>query len=172
MTPAFLGLLRRRTADRAARCWRERSLSAAFSSASTDRVHPDDFALILDDYHVIDAELVHDAVTFLVDHLPPQMHLVIASRSDPPLPLARLRARGELTELRDSDLRFTPDEAAAFLNEAMCLDLSSGDVAALETRTEGWIAGLQLAALSMHGREDVPAFKFGASQSPVHPVSL
>ena len=118
----------------------------------------DDFALILDDYHVIDAELVHVAVTFLVDHLPPQMHLVIASRSDPPLPLARLRGRGELTELRAADLRFTPDEAAAFLNDVMGLSLSAGDVAALEARTEGWIAGLQLAALSMRGREDVPGF--------------
>ena len=118
----------------------------------------DDFALILDDYHVIDAELVHDAVTFLVHHLPPQMHLVIAGRADPPLPLSRLRGRGELAELRAADLRFTPDEAAAFLNDVMRLDLTAGDVAALETRTEGWIAGLQLAALSMQGREDVPGF--------------
>ncbi len=118
----------------------------------------DDFALILDDFHVIDAQPIHDGITFLIDHLPPQMHLLIASRSDPPLPLARLRGRGELTELRAADLRFTPDEAAAFLKEVMGLDLSSGDVAALETRTEGWIAGLQLAALSMRGREDVPGF--------------
>ena len=118
----------------------------------------DDFALILDDFHVIDAQPVHSAVAFLVDHLPPQMHLIIASRSDPPLPLARLRGRGESTELRASDLRFTPDEAAAFLNEVMGLDLSAADVAALETRTEGWVAGLQLAALSMRGREDVPGF--------------
>ncbi|MEC4687867.1 MAG: LuxR C-terminal-related transcriptional regulator, partial [Nitrospirota bacterium] len=117
-----------------------------------------DFVLVLDDYHVIDAQPVHSAVAFLLDHLPPQMHLVIASRSDPPLPLARLRARGESTELRASDLRFTPDEAAAFLNDVMGLDLSAADVAALETRTEGWIAGLQLAALSMQGRDDVPGF--------------
>ena len=116
------------------------------------------FVLVLDDYHVIDAELVHDAIAFLLDHLPPQMHLIIAGRADPPLPLSRLRGRGELVELRAADLRFTPDEAAAFLNEAMGLDLSSGDVVALETRTEGWIAGLQLAALSMRGREDVPGF--------------
>ena len=116
------------------------------------------FVLVLDDYHVIDAELVHDAVTFLVDHLPPQMHLVIASRSDPHLPLARLRGRGELTELRASDLRFTPAEAAAFLNEVMSLNLSAQDVQTLEARTEGWIAGLQLAALSMQGREDVAGF--------------
>ena len=118
----------------------------------------DDFAFILDDFHVIDAQPVHGAIAFLLDHLPPQMHLVIASRSDPPLPLARLRGRGESTELRASDLRFTPDEAAAFLNEVMGLDLSAGDVATLETRTEGWIAGLQLAALSMQGREDVSGF--------------
>ena len=118
----------------------------------------DDFALVLDDYHAIDAQPVHGAVTFLLDHLPPQMHLVIASRSDPPLPLARLRGRGQLAELRASDLRFTPDEAAAFLNDVMGLELSADDVAALETRTEGWIAGLQLAALSMQGRDDVPGF--------------
>ena len=114
--------------------------------------------LVLDDYHVIDAQPIHSGITFLLDHLPPQMHLVIASRSDPPLPLARLRGRGESTELRAADLRFTPDEAAAFLNEVMGLELSPDDVAALETRTEGWIAGLQLAALSMRGREDVPGF--------------
>jgi LuxR family maltose regulon positive regulatory protein len=116
------------------------------------------FVLVLDDYHVIDAQPVHSGIAFLLDHLPPQMNLVIASRSDPPLPLARLRGRGELTELRAADLRFTPDEAAAFLNEVMGLDLSADDVASLETRTEGWIAGLQLAALSMRGREDVPKF--------------
>ena len=118
----------------------------------------DDFALILDDFHIINTQPVHSAIAFLLNHLPPQMHLVIASHSDPPLSLARLRGRGELTELRAADLRFTPDEAAAFLNEVMGLDLSSGEVAALESRTEGWIAGLQLAALSMHGREDIPGF--------------
>ncbi|MCI0696058.1 LuxR C-terminal-related transcriptional regulator [candidate division KSB1 bacterium] len=121
------------------------------------------FVLILDDYHVIDAQSVHSAIAFLLDHLPPQMHLIIASRSDPPLPLARLRARGESTELRAADLRFTFDEAAAFLNEVMGLDLSATDVAALETRTEGWITGLQLAALSMsqtarQARDDVAGF--------------
>ena len=116
------------------------------------------FVVVLDDYHVIDAQPVHSGITFLLDHLPPQVHLVIVGRSDPPLPLARLRGRGEMTELRASDLRFTPDEAAAFLNEAMGLDLSAQDVETLETRTEGWIAGLQLAALSMRGREDVSGF--------------
>ena len=118
----------------------------------------DGLALILDDYHVIDSQSVHSAVTFLIDHLPPRLHLVIASRSDPPLPLARLRGRAELTELRAADLRFTPDEASAFFNQAMGLGLSADDVAALETRTEGWIAGLQLAALSMRGRDDIPGF--------------
>jgi LuxR family transcriptional regulator, maltose regulon positive regulatory protein len=112
--------------------------------------------LILDDYHVIEAEPVHLGVAFLLDHLPPRMHVVVATRSDPPLPLARLRGRGDLTELRAADLRFTPDEAAAFLNEVMGLELSAADVATLERRTEGWIAGLQLAALSMQGRADVP----------------
>ena len=85
-----------------------------------------DFVLVLDDYHLIDAQPIHSAITFLVDHLPLQMHLVIASRSDPPLPLARLRGRGESTELRAADLRFTPHEAAAFLNDAMGLDLTTG----------------------------------------------
>ena len=105
-----------------------------------------DFVLILDDYHVIDAPLIHNALAFLLDHLPPQMHLVLAGRSDPPLPLARLRARGESTELRAADLRFTSEEAAAFLNEMMKLNLATEDVTALAARTEGWIAGLQLAA--------------------------
>ncbi len=119
---------------------------------------PDHFVLVLDDYHVIDAKPVDLALTFLLDHLPPQMHLIIATREDPLLPLARLRARGELTELRAADLRFTPSEAAEFLNSMMGLTLSPGNIAALEDRTEGWIAGLQLAALSMRGREDIPEF--------------
>src|SRR4051794_11873627 len=114
--------------------------------------------LVLDDYHVIDAPPVHQAVGFLLDHLPPQLHLVIASRSDPPLPLARLRSRGELTELRSADLRFTAEEAVDFLNGAMGLGLSTADVVALETRTEGWVAGLQLAALSLRQHEDVAGF--------------
>jgi ATP/maltotriose-dependent transcriptional regulator MalT len=117
-----------------------------------------DIALVLDDVHVIDAQPIHEAIAFFVDHLPPNLLLVLASRSDPVLPLSRLRARGELTELRAADLRFRPDEAAAFLNEMMGLDLSAGDVTALEARTEGWIAGLQLAALSMRGRADVSDF--------------
>jgi len=119
---------------------------------------PEPFALVLDDYHVIETQPVHSALTFLLNHLPPQMHLIIATRADPPLPLARLRGRGQLTELREADLRFTTDEAAAFLNQAMGLNLSAEQVAALEERTEGWIAGLQLAALSMQGRSDIPGF--------------
>jgi LuxR family transcriptional regulator, maltose regulon positive regulatory protein len=119
---------------------------------------PDHFILVLDDYHVIDAKPVDMTLTYLVEHLPPQMHLVIVTREDPLLPLARLRARGELTELRAADLRFTPSEAAEFLNSVMGLTLLPEDIAALEDRTEGWIAGLQLAALSMRGREDIPEF--------------
>ena len=110
--------------------------------------------LVLDDYHLIETQPIHDALTFLLEHLPPQMHLIIATREDPHLPLARLRARGQLTELRATDLRFTSSEAAEFLNQVMGLDLSVEDIAALERRTEGWIAGLQLAAISMQGRED------------------
>ncbi len=111
----------------------------------------DNFILVLDDYHVIDAKLVDQALAFLVEHQPPQMRLVIATREDPPLPLARLRARGQLTELRAADLRFTPAEAADFLNRMMGLNLRDADIAALESRTEGWIAGLQLAALALQG---------------------
>ena len=119
---------------------------------------PDSIVLVLDDYHVIDAKPVDQALTFLLEHLPPQMHLVIATREDPPLPLARLRVRDQLTELRATDLRFTPAEAAIFLNQVMGLNLSRGDIAALETRTEGWIAGLQLAAISMQGHQDATSF--------------
>jgi len=119
---------------------------------------PDTLILVLDDYHVIEAKPIDDALTFLLEHLTPQMHLVIATREDPHLPLARLRARGELAELRAADLRFTPAEAAEFLNQVMGLNLSEGDIAALENRTEGWIAGLQLAALSMQGRSDTASF--------------
>ncbi|MEJ2738195.1 MAG: LuxR C-terminal-related transcriptional regulator, partial [Anaerolineae bacterium] len=110
--------------------------------------------LVFDDYHLIETQSIHDALVFLLRHLPSSMHLVIAPRDDPPLPLARLRARGQLTELRAIDLRFTPSEAADFLNQVMGLGLSDKDIAALERRTEGWIAGLQLAAISMQGRKD------------------
>jgi LuxR family transcriptional regulator, maltose regulon positive regulatory protein len=119
---------------------------------------PDNFILVLDDYHTIDSKPVDNALAFLLEHLPPHMHLVIATREDPHLPLARLRARGQLTELRAIDLRFTPAEAADFLNQLMGLNLSAEDVTALEARTEGWIAGLQLAALSMQGHQDTTSF--------------
>jgi len=120
--------------------------------------------LVLDDYHALDAgapgasKPVDDALAFLIAHQPPHMHLVIASREDPSLPLARLRARGQLIELRAADLRFSAGEAAEFLNRVMKLNLAEGDVAALEARTEGWIAGLQMAALSMQGRPDAAGF--------------
>jgi LuxR family maltose regulon positive regulatory protein len=105
--------------------------------------------LVLDDYHLITATAVHEAVAFLLEHLPPQLHLVIATRADPSLPVARLRGRGQLTELRQTDLRFSTEEAAAFLNQVMHLDLNTNDVAALAARTEGWISGLQMAALAL-----------------------
>jgi LuxR family transcriptional regulator, maltose regulon positive regulatory protein len=119
---------------------------------------PDRFTLVLDDYHMLDCKPIDEALTFLLDHLPLHMQLVITTREDPQLPLARLRARGQLIELRAADLRFTPDEAAEFLNHAMGLSLSPENIAALESRTEGWIAGLQLAALSMQGRSDTTSF--------------
>jgi LuxR family transcriptional regulator, maltose regulon positive regulatory protein len=119
---------------------------------------PNSILLVLDDYHVIDREAVDRTLVFLLEHLPPHHHMVISTREDPPLPLARLRARGQLTEVRAADLRFTSSEAAEFLNRIMGLMLSAQEVAALESRTEGWIAGLQLAALSIQGREDIDIF--------------
>jgi LuxR family maltose regulon positive regulatory protein len=109
------------------------------------------WVLVLDDVHVINASHVHEAMSFLLDHLPRRLHLLMATRSDPPLPLSLLRGRGELTEVRAADLRFTPPEAVDFLNRVMGLRLSADDVAKLDERTEGWIAGLQLAALSLRG---------------------
>lgn len=114
--------------------------------------------LILDDFHAMSSAAVRDTVVFLLEHQPANLHVVLATRSDPSLPLGRLRAHGGLTELRAADLRFTPDESRLFLNEMMGLELSGGDIAALESRTEGWIAGLQLAALSMRELDDVPSF--------------
>jgi LuxR family transcriptional regulator, maltose regulon positive regulatory protein len=133
----------------------EAILTALLNDITSIRDH---FVLVLDDYHVLDAQAVDQALTYLVEHLPPQMHLVIATREDPPLPLARLRVRGHLTEVRAVDLRFTPSEAAGFLNQVMGLTLSAQDIARLATRTEGWIAGLQLAALSMQGQQDPTSF--------------
>src|SRR3954453_3637140 len=120
-----------------------------------------DVVLVLDDFHVIEAPEVQDGMEFLLEHLPPRIHLVLAARADPALPLARLRGRGELVEVRAAALRFTPDEAAGYLNGVMGLALTPRDVEALEGRTEGWIAALQLAALSMQGRDDVAGFIAG-----------
>ncbi|MBK9709866.1 MAG: hypothetical protein IPO81_00805 [Kouleothrix sp.] len=117
-----------------------------------------DVALVLDDYHVITAPAIHGALAWLLEHLPPQLHLVIITRADPALPLARLRARGAVTELHARDLRFTPDEGAAFLNQVMGLSLTAADLAALEARAEGWVAGLQLAALAMRDHQDRSGF--------------
>jgi LuxR family maltose regulon positive regulatory protein len=119
---------------------------------------PRDVVLVLDDYHAVAARAVHETLAFVVDHLPARLHVVLATRADPPLPLARWRARGVLAELRADDLRFTPDEAAAFLTGAMGLPLDAAAVAALVARTEGWIAGLHLAALALRDRPDAPAF--------------
>jgi len=117
-----------------------------------------DLLLVLDDYHTVQNQTIHSAISFLLDHLPDNLHFVISTRVDPPWPLARLRARNQMVEIRAADLRFTTEETAAFLNQVMGLSLSTQDVAALEARTEGWIASLQLAAISMKGRSDVTGF--------------
>jgi LuxR family maltose regulon positive regulatory protein len=131
---------------------------------------PAHVVLVLDDYHVIASPAIHERVGFLLDYAPPQLHVVIASRVDPPLPLARWRARGELVELRAADLRFIPVETLQFFGETMGLDLDEQAVAALEARTEGWAAGLQLAALSLQGQADVPGFVASFSGSHRHVV--
>ena len=120
-----------------------------------------DIVLVLDDYHVIEAAEIHDQVADLLEHLSPTVHVVITTRADPPFPVARLRAQGQLVEVRAADLRFTRDETAAYFHDAAGLDLDAGQVAALEKRTEGWIAALQLAALSLQGRDDVADFITG-----------
>ena len=119
---------------------------------------PVDFILVLDDYHAVDARPVDDALAFMLEHVPPKMHVIITTREDPNLPLAKLRARDQMTELRAADLRFTGSEAAEFFNKSMGLNLSDDNIAALENRTEGWIAGLQMAALSLQGRSDTSSF--------------
>lgn len=135
------------------------SFIESLDSLSTDLV------LALDDYHVISNIVVHDLLNQLMAHLPPAFHLVILTRADPPLPLARLRVRNQLTEIRAHDLRFTVEEASAFLSQTMGLSLSNDQVAALEARTEGWIAGLQLAALSMQGRGDKELIESGLERA-------
>jgi len=123
------------------------------------------FALILDDYHWIEDQQIHSAFTYLIDHQPEQVHLLIASRADPPLQLSRLRARNQLLEIRQTDLRMSPIEAGEFFKKSMGLSLTEKQVETLDSRTEGWIAGLQLAALSLHGRENFDEFikTFGGS---------
>jgi LuxR family maltose regulon positive regulatory protein len=127
---------------------------------------PDELVLVLDDYHLIESHAIHDSLTFLLENLPPRMHVIISSRSDPPIPLARLRARGQLAELRAADLRFTLEEATVLLRQVWELDLSKQGIAALEERTEGWVTGLQLAALSLRGASDPMQFieRFTGSQ--------
>ena len=119
---------------------------------------PEATVLVLDDFHAIEQRPIHAGVGFLLDHLPPQLRLVVTTRADPPLNISRLRARGELTELRAADLRFTPEEATAFLNDGMGLQLASDDIRRLDARSEGWIAGLQLAALSLRDHDDASGF--------------
>ena len=119
---------------------------------------PGEVWLVLDDYHLVDKTEIGHGMTFLLDHLPPHVHVVLSTRADPDLQLARWRVRGELVEIRAADLRFTPDEAASYLNEATGLRLAARDVETLEERTEGWIAALQLAALSIKGRDDASSF--------------
>ena len=133
-------------------------LVTALINELADQPGADETLLVLDDYHLIDSQPVHASLTFLLEHRPPGLHVVLASRADPPLPLARLRVRGQLAELRAADLRFTAEEAAALLREAAGPDLPEAAMAALEARTEGWAAGLRLAALSLRGHADVAAF--------------
>ena len=128
-----------------------------------------EMVLVLDDYQFISSQSVHESTAFLLDHCPENLHLMIATRSDPPLPLARLRARGQTVELRAADLRFTEAEALQFLNDIMGLHLNADAVGVLEKRTEGWIAGLQMAALSMRGRKDAEGFHPGIrGHQPLH----
>ena len=122
---------------------------------------PNEVHLVLDDYHLVDGPDIRTGMAFLLEHLPPQVHVMISGRADPLLPLSRLRARGELVEVRAADLRFTPEEVAAYLNDVSGLNLAANDIATLGGRTEGWIAALQLAALSMQGREDIGGFIAG-----------
>ena len=133
-------------------------VTAMINELAAAQAAEDEVVLVLDDYHMIDSQPVHGSLLFLAENLPPGLRLVLASRSDPPLPLARLRARGQLAELRAAELRFTAEEAAALLREAIGADLPGAAVAALAARTEGWAAGLQLAALSLRGQADAAGF--------------
>jgi len=146
---------------------RAESIITALLSEITTAV-PDPFVLVLDDYHVIDARPIDHAIAYLLERMPPQMHLVITTREEPRLPLARLRVRDQLMEMRASDLRFTFSEAADFLGGVMGLSLSTESIALLETRTEGWVAGLQLAALSMQQHQDRDSFVHSFTGSHPH----
>jgi LuxR family maltose regulon positive regulatory protein len=117
-----------------------------------------DFTVVLDDYHLIESQQIHDGITYLLEHLPAQVHLVIATRADPPLPLAHFRGKGMMLEIRTDDLRFTQDEAASLLKELKTPELSAKDIVALNARTEGWVVGLKMAALSLKGQQDIPGF--------------
>ncbi len=117
-----------------------------------------EYVLVLEDYHVLTAQPIHEALTYLIDNMPPQLHVIIATRADPPLPLSRWRMRDQLVEIRADDLRFSGEEAAAFLNRHMGLHLSAAEIATLERRTEGWIAGLQLVSLSLQGQPQPAGF--------------
>ena len=122
---------------------------------------PADLVLVLDDYHTIETQMVHSAMAFLIENLPPQVHVILSTRADPPLPLSRWRSRGMMVEIHDDDLRFNPEESAAYLNNVMNLNLASEEITALNQRTEGWIVGLQMAALALQGkglRQDASAF--------------
>jgi LuxR family maltose regulon positive regulatory protein len=131
---------------------------------------PDEFSMVIDDYHFIESQPIRESLAYLLDHLPVNMHLIITTRVDPPLPLTRLRVRDKLIELRANDLRFTVQEAAYFLKHVMGLNLSVEEITALEARTEGWIAGLQIAALSMQSHDDLPGFIQAFSGSHRHIV--
>ena len=133
----------------------ESALAAVLNELS---VLPGDLALVLDDFHLADGPALRPGLAYFVDRLPPQVRLVISTRADPGLPLARLRARGELTEVRAADLRFTAEEAGDYLAASTGLTLTAANIGALAGRTEGWVAALQLAALSLRGRDDVAGF--------------
>jgi LuxR family maltose regulon positive regulatory protein len=135
------------------------SIEVALTSLLNDLAAAEaDVELVLDDLHVLEDPVIHEGLMFVLDHLPARIHVTAGTRADPPMPLSRLRARGALVEVRAADLRFTTDEAASYLHDSMGLPLDDSNVAALESRTEGWIAALQLAALSMQGRDDLSAF--------------
>lgn len=135
--------------------WIESALTSLINDFA---LTPNDVAVVLDDYHSIESPIIHNSVAFLLDHLPPNLHLIIASREDPPLPVARLRARDQMIELRSADLRFTPDEVSAFFDKVMGLPLARQDASAIEARTEGWIAGLQMAALALREQHNPSQF--------------